>query len=291
MKSRILLGLFLAAMAQTTAAFGDDKAACLDAASKGQRLKATHKLVDARDQLRVCAASQCPAVVQSDCANWLAEVESALPTVVVTARDGTGADLADVKVSVDGQPLLAKLDGQAVPMDAGPHTFRFERAKDDASLERQVIVREGEKNQAVAVVLGAARAAPAPPSGATGVPSPGGGDRPASTPWKTIGWVLGGAGVVGLGVGAAFGLSAMGDKSSADCNPSNQCAPGPLGSARSAALAADVGFVAGGVLLAGGVALVLVGSGASATRETAGSVKVAPTVGASGGGLVLGGSW
>jgi hypothetical protein len=49
-------------------------------------------LIEAREQLRACAAAQCPAVVQTDCAGWLAEVEKALRSVVVAAKDGAGVD-------------------------------------------------------------------------------------------------------------------------------------------------------------------------------------------------------
>jgi hypothetical protein len=271
------------------AARADDKAACLDAASRGQRLRDNHAMVEAREQLRVCAAAGCPSVVQTDCAGWLADVERALPTVVVTARSGAGADLVDVKVSVDGKPLVSRLDGRAVPMDPGSHSFHFEGA-DGASLDRQVVVREGEKDQAVAVVLAVARAVPAAPvpgspAAATG-PEAGG----SSSPWKTVGWVAGGVGVAGLAMGTVFGIIAMADKSSAHCDANNVCDPGTIGGIKSAAMVSDVGWIAGGVLLAGGVALVLLAPGASHEGRSA-SVKVAPALLASGGGAVIGGSW
>jgi hypothetical protein len=269
MKTHFLLGLLMPTVLLTTAAFADDKAACMDAASKGQRLRDTHKLVEARAELRVCATAQCPSVIQSDCAIWLADVEKALPSVVVTAKDGAGADLVDVKVSVDGRPLASKLDGQAVPMNAGPHTFHFEGA-DGSILDRQVMVKEGERNQAVAVVLGAA--APTP-----------------SSTWKTLGWVLGGTGVVGLGVGTVFGVIAMGDKNGAHCDANNVCDPGTTRGIKSAALVSDVGWIAGGVLLAGGAALVLFAP--SGSRKPESGVNVAPVVTASGGAIVAGGSW
>jgi hypothetical protein len=272
MKTRLLLGLLLPASLVATAAFADDKAACLDAAAKGQRFKDTHKLVEAREQLRVCAAAACPAVVQSDCANWLAEVEKALPTVVVTAKSGAGADLVDVTVTVDGQPIVSKLDGQAIPMNAGPHTFHFEGA--DGTLDQQVVVTEGEKSQKVAIVLGA------PP------PAP---DTGGSSTWKTVGWVLGGVGVAGLGVGTVAGIIAMGDKNNAGCNSSNVCNQGTTGAIKSTALISDIGWIAGGVLLAGGAALVLFAPGGS--HDATSGLRVAPVVTASGGAMVMGGSF
>jgi hypothetical protein len=291
LKTRVPLGFLAVAMLPTTAALADDKAACLDAATKGQRFRDTHKLVEAREQLRVCAAAVCPAVVQSDCANWLAEVESALPSVIVMAKNAAGADLLDVRVSVDGQPLVSALDGQAVPMNAGPHTFHFEGAA--GRLDQQVVVVEGEKNQKVAVVLGET-APPAPntptaaPKAATPSEVP---ETPtsASSPWRTLGWVLGGAGVAGLGVGTVFGVIALDDKNSAGCNANGVCRSGTTSAIKSTSLVSDIGWIAGGILLASGTALVLFTL--SATHGAEAGLRLAPTITASGAGVVAGGSW
>ena len=280
MKMLLLLGLLAPAALVTAGAHADDRAACLDAASMGQTLRNAHKLVEAREHLRVCAAAGCPAAVQTDCASWLADVERAVPSVVVTARSGAGQDLVDVKVSMDGQPLVAKLDGQAVQLDAGPHTFHFVGA-DGTTLDQTVIVKEGLKYQAIAVVLGAVPAPqlPATPPDATG----------SSSPWKTVGWVVGGIGVAGLGVGAAFGVIALGDKSSAHCDSGNVCDPGTTGGIKSAALVSDIGWIAGGALFAGGAALILFAP--KAGHEATTGVRVAPVLGARGGEIVAAGSW
>jgi hypothetical protein len=233
--------------------------------------------------------------VQRDCLAWLGEVEKSLPTVVVTAKDESGADIADVKVTVDGDALLDKLDGSAVPMNPGMHAFHF-AGSDGATLDRQVLVREGQTNQAIPIVLKKLSAAPvAPPVAPVPTPvvpppapsaeAPGGG----SSTWRTVGWVLGGAGVVGLGVGTAFGLIATSDKKNANCGTDNLCDAGPLNSAKSAAVGADVGLIAGGVLLATGVALVVIAPGRAV--EARASVRIAPVVAAGGGGLIVGGGW
>jgi hypothetical protein len=279
MKTRLLLGLLAPAMLVTTVALADDRAACLDAAASGQTLRNEHKLVEARERLRVCAAAGCPAVVQSDCATWLADVEKALPSVVVTAKSGAGQDLVDVKVSVDGQPLVSKLDGRAVPLDAGPHTFHFE-GSDGTSLDRTVMLEEGVKDQAVAVVLGA----PPPPSTPPGTDA-----DTSSSPLKTVGWVIGGVGVAGLAFGAVFGVVALGDKNNAHCNANNVCDPGTTGGIKSAALLSDVGWIAGGALLAGGAALVLFAPKGS--HEATTGVRIAPVLTAGGSGIVAAGSW
>ncbi len=167
-------------------------------------------------------------------------MEKALPSVVFNmAKSGSGTDLVDVKVSADGQPLVSKLDGQAVPMNAGSHTFHFDGPDGSRCVDLPILVKEGERNQTVAVTLAAAPAAPTPsqsgdspqntanvpgsvaklPDSAASAPDPIG----SSNRWKTAGWAVGGAGVVGLGVATAFGVVAVSDKSAAHCDAHDVC--------------------------------------------------------------------
>jgi hypothetical protein len=247
---------------------GDDQQ-CLDAVAKGQRLKDAHQLVEAREQLRICAAPSCPAVVLTDCANWLDEVEKALPSIVLTARNAAGADQVDVKVSIDGQPFVSKLDGHAVPMNAGPHRFHFEDAA-GASVDRLVLVKEGDKYLAISADM------PPPP-------------RASSSSWEAVGWALGGVGVAGLLAGGAFGLLAIHDKDSAHCDSKNVCDPGTTDAIKTAALASNIGWIAGGVLLGGGATLLLVSRGPG--HESRATAATTPTVAIGVGSLVVKGAW
>jgi hypothetical protein len=210
------------------AAGADDKAACLDAVSQGQTLRDAHRLVEARAQFRICGGPQCPHVLQTDCATWLAELERILPTVVFSAKDGAGHDVLDASVSVDGKVVASKLDGEAVPVDPGLRTFRFERP-DGTTTTQQILIKEGEKARGVALVLEPAAAPPprqpgAPPS-ATGspgaehepLPSPAA-LRPAS-PMRLIGWIVGGAGIAGLGVATGIALDAKSKDNTAAGEP------------------------------------------------------------------------
>jgi hypothetical protein len=280
MNHRLILAVLAgAAIIAPRSSFADDKAACLSASSKGQTLRDQHKLIEARQQFRLCAAGGCPSVVQTDCASWLSDIDRAVPTIVLSAKNGSRADLFDVKVSVDGQPLAAKLDGQALAINPGPHTFHFEEA-DGTHADVQVLIKEGERSQPVEAVLGAVPATPPPaPAAATGG---------SSNPMKTAGWIIGGVGVAGLALGTVFGIVALNDKNNAGC-VDNLCNPGTSSGIKSAALASDVGWIAGGVLLAGGAALVLLAPGPK--HEGAARVQVAPTVMAGGGGAVLGGTF
>jgi hypothetical protein len=276
----ITAGILATATVVSSAARADEKAACLGAASKGQTLRDAHQLIEARDQLRTCARQACPSIVAADCATWLDAVEKSLPTLVMTAKNAAGADVIAVKVSVDGHPLLAALDGKAAPMNPGPHTFHFE-AEDGWTADQQVLVKEGEHNRSIAVVLGPRAASSAVPAPPPGVPARG------SATLRLAGFILGGVGVAGIAVGAVAGGLTLADKSSAHCNAAGLCAAGPLASARTMAKVSDAGFIGGAVLLAGGVVLFVVSRGGGGNV----GLSVTPPIGAAAGRLALEGAW
>jgi hypothetical protein len=261
----LLLGIVVAVA--PAAADGDDKAACFDAAEKGQALRNDHKLVQARKQFPLCAAPSCPTTMQKDCSTWLDEVEKAMPTVVLSAKDAGGNDVIDVVVTMDGQPLATKLDGTAIAVDPGAHTFRFEWP-DGTSRERQVLIAEWQKALVVAVALPPLQAAasasasvgPPPPAStaAEWLVAPPSVAPPSGSRWRTVGWIAGGVGVAGLAVGAVFTGITISDKNAADCNAAKQCTNYPsIQSARNAAPVAGAGLIGGAVLIAAAGALLL----------------------------------
>jgi serine/threonine-protein kinase len=157
------------------------------------------------------------------------------------------------------------------------------------------VLHEGEKERRERIIFGAtaASAPPAEPHAARpkgDSATSGSADRGSSSnswgPLQTAGLVAGGAGLVGIGIGSVFGLMVASDKHNANCDPNGYCASGPLSDARNHATASTIGFVAGGVLLAAGVTLVIFGP-----RGATGSVRLAPAVAAGSGGVVLGGSF
>jgi hypothetical protein len=246
----------------------DDRAACFDAASQGQVLRDQHKLVEARDKLRLCAQPSCPKSMQSDCAAWLDTTEKAIPTVVLSARDGEQRDVLDVTVTLDGQPLATKLDGQAIAVNPGPHTFRFERADGTAATE-QVLLKEGEQARSVAVVLAAAAAAPSPAT-------------PSSGSMRTVGWIVGGAGVAAVVAGLVLVVAGSGDRG--DCRSDGGCpTQTALTKYNSGTPLLNAGYallVGGGVATAAGAVLWLVSSrGAAPESPSTADVRVglAPT--------------
>jgi hypothetical protein len=126
---------------------------CVDANTKAQSLRRSSKLVAARAQLAVCADPRCPGMVRDDCIQRLDELEKVQPTIVFDAKDGAGNDLSDVRVSMDGKPLVGRLDGTAVAVDPGPHAFTFE-VTGQPIVTRGFVLKEGEKLRRERIVIG-----------------------------------------------------------------------------------------------------------------------------------------
>jgi hypothetical protein len=214
------LSALSALLGEARAAEPTTKRQCLDAYTESQPLRRAGSLHKAREALVLCSRDPCPIALQSDCIGWLNEVDVAMPTLVLTAKDAEGHDVADARVQLDGEVLASHLDGRAVEVDPGDHVLRFERAGLKPE-ERTIVVREGEKGRVVEVQFGA------PPDSApkavdrrdtpTSHESTGAGSvRPI--PWSVF--ALGGVGVVAMGVFAYFGasgLSGRGDLES--CKP------------------------------------------------------------------------
>ncbi|MFO0589481.1 MAG: hypothetical protein U0441_18230 [Polyangiaceae bacterium] len=184
----ILLSVLAVSIAATARA-DDDVEACATASEKGQELRDQGKLTSARELFVTCAAERCPKIVRKDCADWLAAVDEALPSVTLRARDADGRDLTDVKVTVDGKPLADRLDGRAITLDPGSHKFLFHAAIGDVT--KTLLLHEREKGRAVDVTLGAPKEAE---------------KRGFSAP--VTGLVLGGVSLAAFGAMAGFGWSA-----------------------------------------------------------------------------------
>jgi hypothetical protein len=285
------LGLAVLAAPAIAAAGGSDVAKCVDANTRAQALRRDGKLAAARAELLNCGNPSCPELVRDDCAQRLDEVERAQPTILFDARDGDGHDLVAVRVTVDGQPLAERLEGKALRVDPGQHTFTF-TVEGQPTVTQAFVLREGEKERRERVIIGQPTVL-APPSPAVHAPTQATTPPPAETPSgglgtrRVLGLGLAGAGVVGLGVGAAFGLMA----SSAWSNAKNACSGdtsrcpnanvADASSDKSTAVTdgtiSTVGFVAGGVLLAAGGVLFILGDPHEASGGA--SISVAPAIG------------
>lgn len=220
MRSALVLVLLLS---MPVPARADSAQVCFDAAVDGQKHRDAGKLIAARERFIACAKG-CPDEVMKDCANWLSDVDAALPTVVFGAHDGNGHDLLDVRVSVDGRAVGDTSQGKPVALDPGTHTVRFER-DGAAPIERTLVVRAGEKNRNIVADFAQQQKKEAPP----GIP--------------TATWVLGGVGVVGLGVFGYFGATGLSEYRRFGCDVG--CAADDKRSVDTKFLIADVALVVG----------------------------------------------
>ena len=101
------------ALSAPARADGPDASSCVDAYSKAQTLRNERKLVEARQSLLVCAQPTCKDFIIKDCTDWLDQVKAALPSIVLVANDAAGNALVNVKVTMDGAPLVTKIDGRS----------------------------------------------------------------------------------------------------------------------------------------------------------------------------------
>src|SRR5690606_9374779 len=144
-------------------------------------------------KLLVCSQRECPGVLREDCAGVLREVERATPSIVLSAADREGRDLADVKVTLGGATLTEHLDGRSVTVDPGKLVLRFEHAPWPAET-MEIVVVEGEKNRKVRATLGPQVAAVAAGGGPSEAPAADASER------GLVGWAVPvGLGVVGAG--------------------------------------------------------------------------------------------
>ncbi|MFZ5896353.1 MAG: hypothetical protein ACOY0T_35190 [Myxococcota bacterium] len=195
--------------------------ACSAAFEEAQRLRNETKYIAANQEVLKCATPKCGDALFQECTKIYTELQNAMPTVVFGARDGNkGIEVFDVQVSVDGQSLVDQLDGKAIPVDPGNHTFKFSNPRFPA-VERQVVIRAGEKFRQLSVMFGGTEPAPTPAaatqtSAATPTPPA---EQPAKIPVAS--WVLGGIGVVGLGGFVAFRMigSSEYDQLKRECAP------------------------------------------------------------------------
>lgn len=238
---------------------------CAKASEEAQEMRSAGRLRSSRGRLRVCIRDVCPGVIRADCATWLAEVEAAMPTVVIDARDAAGHDVVDVEVTVDGEPFAGSLDGKALAIDPGAHTFRYERRGAEV-VEQDILIREGQKDRLLDVTL-KSPAANGPPVAAFALA--------AVAVASTVGY-------------AYFGISAQqgADNLRRTCAP--KCAESSVDDLRGQAVAANVLFGVAVVAVAGAAVAWLTHSTEPAKPGIVGGLRLDASVVPHGGVATLG---
>jgi hypothetical protein len=235
-------------------ASGPEAERCASAAEEGQRQRDTRHLLAARRSFLVCAAEGCPSIVQKDCTAWIADLDRTTPSIVVRAHDAHGRDITDVRVVMDGTPLVEQLDGSAVAVDPGPHSIRYETRS--SVREERILVAIGEKNRVLAVEI------PDPPGAVPSASRPEAESRPgsvASVRPPTLAFVLGGVSLLALGSFAFFELRGQADYRQLrdSCAPTHSCLESDVDDVRTKFVAAGLSLGAGVLALAAATWLTL----------------------------------
>jgi len=225
-----------------------------------------------------------------------AALEPRLPRLVVDVPTPPPG----LEVRRDGVLVGAAAFGTAIPVDAGTHRV----VATAPGKQWEMLVQTVESKTARIAVprdlpprLGVVAGAPVD-GGVTGTGAetmtsiPPVVDHPGSTQ-RAFGWIAAGIGVIGLGVGAGFGISSIGkrDDSRNHCVV-DQCDADGV-SLRDDAIKngniATVATIAGGAAVVGGLVLVL--TAPKGTREQSGKLRVVPTAAQNGGGFMLQGNF
>jgi hypothetical protein len=182
---------------------------------------------------------------------------------------------ASVTVRRDGQDVPATAFGSALPMDPGDYTITAS-SNGKKTWSTKVHVDPAAVARVSVPALEDEPAAPRDRALAEAAQQPGA--EASGSTLRTVGWAIGAVGAVGTIVGGVSGVVAIthNNASKRTCPNDGPCADEAArsdnASARTAATISTIGFVAGGALLAGGVALVI----ASPSPRAAARVRAAP---------------
>jgi len=247
----------------------------------GRALIQTGKWIEASERFLEVTSLQVPAgdvAVQKQAqADAAVELKTLTPRVPVVTVAVEGAELAECTVTIDGQPVANSLLTAGRLMNPGKHLIEGRHGSEQARTE--VTVAEGERSKAVLKFT----APPPPPLVAVPPPAPPPPRETNAAPGsaqRTWGFVALGAGGVGLIVGGITGGMALGKKSDIDDNANcrdNRCAPSEadlVDSYNAMRTVSSVGFIAGGVLAATGVVLLVTAPSGGSTQAFVGPQSV-----------------
>lgn len=247
------------------------------------------------------AASAAQALGRKDWEKLASQRANALEAKLARLKINVDKANDTIAVSRDGTSISKASFGVPIPVDVGSHSVEATSAGHKPFKTSVTVSKDGESVEVSVPKLEAeavAEPAPAPkPAAATPPPKPendGSGQR-------TFGFIVGGVGVAGLAAGAITGLMAMSKSSDAKatCTNDGPCADrnavDASESAKTLGLVSTIGFIAGGVALAAGAALVFTApkEGGTGVKSASGSsrsrpvVRFAPSASPTGGGLTV----
>lgn len=214
------------------------------------------------------------------------EIEPRLSRVTVLVP--SSSNLAGLEVRVDGAPITSGAWGVASPIDPGSHGVEARAPGYETWSSSIDVTGETQSVRVEIPILTPSRAA-TPATGPMGPATNGDNSGDSGAVIRGLGWAGIGAGVVGISLGAVFLVQKNhklddrskvcpdGDFNKCNTTEQQQRINTFTDDANSAGTLSNVGFVAGGVLLAGGItALVL----APRSKPKSGATWVLPTLSA-----------
>jgi hypothetical protein len=268
-------------------AMADTPLECAQAYERAQVERKMGLITAAIESLTICAGQNCPNFIRKDCIDWLTESQTAQPSVVFSVRRN-GADLTDVEIACDGRIVTRVLDGKAVLLDPGSYRFAF-RVPGARSIEKQIVIREGERNRIVEIDLD--REAPTgavPPLGDAShdlsSPASANPDAASSAAGGTLlPYAFTGIGVLGVSGFVAFGLWGNSQKADLERSCSPFCRASQVDAVRTKYIVADTALALGLVSLGLATYWFLSSHETARASDQVTSVAVAPMAAGRGG--------
>lgn len=248
-----------------------NKTECIEAHQRTQQMQLSHKYLEARVEAQVCVHQSCPGPLVADCERWLSDLEQRVPSVVFDVRLN-GQHISTATVTADGQAVTEWTRGEALRLNPGEHTFRF-NLPPYPPVTKTLILTEGTRFHAVSANFNAPPSLPPP----TSTPPPRREPEPKERPVPTIVYPLLAAAGVGLGLFAGFAVAGKIEQGELERSCAPNCSDSDLSTMRQRFLVGDIALgVSAAALLGAGVFYL--------TRpETSSRVTLAPV---SGGGVL-----
>jgi hypothetical protein len=250
----------------------------------------------------------------------VADLEGKLPRLVVTLA---GKAPSGIEVRQDGEVIGGAALGSPVPVDPGKHNITAKAAGFKAwstavdvppgASSTRVAVPELQAEPAAQVAPQPVPMAPAPtatpptaqvptalaPPPAVAPPPAEAAAPDSGSTQRTIGYAVGAAGVVGIGLGTFFGLTMRSKLSDRDavCGPAYLCTRNDqveqitqlTNDARSAGTSSWISFAVGGAALVGGIAIML--TAPSNESKTTSAIDLRPWIGPNNAGATVVSRW
>jgi hypothetical protein len=198
-----------------------------------------------------------------------AKLEALVPKLRIDAPHGP----AGLIVKRDGAQLGSGALGTAIVLDPGEHTIEaFALGHQPWAAKVNIAASSGENIVAVPALL----------SSTAGADSQSGN---SPHPMLTVGFVMVGAGLLSVGIGAILGGSTLSDaeraRNDATLCPNNVCTPqgqAVMDGANTKATASNVLLISGGIIAAAGIAFVVIAPRINSAKSKT-SLRIVPSVG------------